>query len=649
MTNEYFNASNPVSRHTLAKAVDTNNRFTAVKAGFDKLPTQERLNEGKLVYAADTGAANTYVASMPVTLDAYRVGQRFSIYISATNTGASTLNIDSLGARAIKLVNGLDIQAGDLTASNVYDFVYNGTNMVMQSPAASHLAGIANNLAGNPNFSGNPVFSGSPDFSSALNKAAIRTALGVAIGSDVQAHDAGLDDIAGLTPTDGNIIVGNGANWVAEAAAVARASLGLTIGSQVQAYDAELQALAELASGTNKLPYFSAAQTAALTDLTAFARTLLDDADQSAAQTTLGVVPGTDVQAYSAILAATTASFLTAHKAKLDWLTVTQAVDLDAIETRVNELDAAVVLQGEWDASFGTFPGSGSAQSGQSWIISTGGTVNSVEFNVGDRIVAITDNASTSTYASNWLKLDYTDRVNDVVGLTGAISKAALLTALNVEDGSEATSAAKVQAAGALMDSEVTNLAAVKAINQGLTTTSDVQFRHLTLSGVLKTVKGADIASAAALTLGTDGNFFDVTGTTTITSINTWHVGGRVLLQFDGALTLTHHATDLILPGAANITTAAGDTAEFVEYAAGDWRCVNYQKASAAPGTGGGFFTGERGDVGEVAGKGDIFRVHENTLNTDTTIASGENAVAVGPLAITSGATLTVNGVLRMV
>lgn len=161
--------------------------------------------------------------------------------------------------------------------------------------------------------------------------------------------------------------------------------------------------------------------------------------------------------------------------------------------------------------------------------------------------------------------------------------------------------------------------------------------------------KGADIASATALTLGTDGNSFDVTGTTTITSINTWHVGGRVLLQFDGVLTLTHHATDLILPGAANITTAAGDIAEFMEYAAGDWRCVSYQKASAAPGTGGGFFTGERGDVGEAAGKGDIFRVHENTLNTDTTIASGENAVAVGPLTIASGTTLTVNGTLRIV
>lgn len=75
-----------------------------------------------------------------------------------------------------------------------------------------------------------------------------RTNLGVAIGSDVQAYDAGLADISGLSVADGNIIVGNGANWVAESGATARASLGLSIGSDVQAYDADLSAIAGLAN-----------------------------------------------------------------------------------------------------------------------------------------------------------------------------------------------------------------------------------------------------------------------------------------------------------------------------------------------------------------------------------------------------------------
>lgn len=111
-----------------------------------------------------------------------------------------------------------------------------------------------------------------------------------------------------------------------------------------------------------------------------------------------------------------------ASKVKTDFLTVTQAVDLDAIETRVNALDAAVILKGVWDASAGTFPGSGTAQAGESWIVSVAGTVNSVAFAVGDRIIAITDNASTTTFASNWFKADYTDQVLTVAGKTGSVT-----------------------------------------------------------------------------------------------------------------------------------------------------------------------------------------------------------------------------------
>lgn len=95
--------------------------------------------------------------------------------------------------------------------------------------------------------------------------------------------------------------------------------------------------------------------------------------------------------------------------------------------------------------------------------------------------------------------------------------------------------------------------------------------------------KGIDVASAGALVLGTDGNYFDITGTTSITSIGTLKIGAFVVLHFDGVLTLTHNATDLILPGAANITTAAGDEVMFMEYATGDWRCVVYTKADGTP------------------------------------------------------------------
>jgi len=60
----------------------------------------------------------------------------------------------------------------------------------------------------------------------------------------------------------------------------------------------------------------------------------------------------------------------------------------------------------------------------------------------------------------------------------------------------------------------------------------------------------------------------------------------------------------------------------------------------AGVGGGAGLFKGENGEVGSSAG--DIFRVNEQTLNTNVTIDANENASAAGPLTVASGVTLTV-------
>lgn len=75
------------------------------------------------------------------------------------------------------------------------------------------------------------------------------------------------------------------------------------IGSAVQAYSAALASMASVASAADLIPYTTGASTWGSTALTAFARTLLDDASQADAQATLGLVPGTNVQAQSASLA----------------------------------------------------------------------------------------------------------------------------------------------------------------------------------------------------------------------------------------------------------------------------------------------------------------------------------------------------------
>lgn len=210
------------------------------------------------------------------------------------------------------------------------------------------------------------------------------------------------------------------------------------------------------------------------------------------------------------------------------------------------------------------------ADSGATWTIDN--LSNTLFFNIAQLgSVAGTD---TITATSSPTIGSYV--VNDLFIFTPANDNTGSVT-LNID--SEGAGAVQLNGAalvGGELQANVPVLVQVTAVTP--------VFEIVASGSVVPNRKGADIASASDLNVTGPGNSFDVTGTTQIDTIQSKGLGEFIILQFDGALTLAHDGTNLILPGAADITTAAGDIAVFYEYASADWRCVSYQRAVQAPG-----------------------------------------------------------------
>jgi hypothetical protein len=139
------------------------------------------------------------------------------------------------------------------------------------------------------------------NLSDVASAATARTNLGVEIGADVQAHDALLDAVAGLSMVADRYVYGTGTDTVALGtvtafgrsvlddadAATARTTLGVAIGSDVQAYDASLASFAGLATAADKLAYSTGVDTWAEADITLKGRTLLAQATAAEMKTQL--------------------------------------------------------------------------------------------------------------------------------------------------------------------------------------------------------------------------------------------------------------------------------------------------------------------------------------------------------------------------
>lgn len=156
-----------------------------------------------LYAGTSTGSSSNYSVTPSPALTAYTDGQTVAFIANHQNTGATTLNISSLGAKAVKKIDGTTaLSSADITSGMLVNVIY------VASSDHFRILNTAGTL---------PITAGGTGST---------TAGGAVSNIGAQPVDAQLTDVAGLTPTDNNFIVGNGSNFVTESGATARTSMG---------------------------------------------------------------------------------------------------------------------------------------------------------------------------------------------------------------------------------------------------------------------------------------------------------------------------------------------------------------------------------------------------------------------------------------
>ncbi len=186
------------------------NRFTA--GAHNELATQAEVDAHKadytlqVPYAVASGSANAYSVTLSPAPTSLAAGLALAVKINVDNTGASTINVNGLGAKAIKKPNGSDVSAGNLKADSVYTLRYNGVNFILQGSDAAGNATPADVLSGK-------TFSN--DSGDQVGTMPNRGAVIITPGTSNQTIQAGYHNGSGYVVGDSNLVANNIKNGVA--------------------------------------------------------------------------------------------------------------------------------------------------------------------------------------------------------------------------------------------------------------------------------------------------------------------------------------------------------------------------------------------------------------------------------------------------
>jgi hypothetical protein len=114
------------------------------------------LFNGSSNYVTTTNSGNNYTVTKNTGLTQYNGGLSFKVKFNASNTGASTINIDSLGSKNIKkyiLSGKVNVHIGDIIAGNIYILVYDGTDFILTNSTYNQTQTYATSTTGTDAYS----------------------------------------------------------------------------------------------------------------------------------------------------------------------------------------------------------------------------------------------------------------------------------------------------------------------------------------------------------------------------------------------------------------------------------------------------------------------------------------------------------------
>lgn len=146
----YTPSGNPVAQSRGASATQRS-EFSSIQAGFNKLPDTTQVWGNNAHYGVDTGVADAYLVTVASTyLTSYTDGMCVKVKALNANTGAATINVNSLGVKSLTRPDGTALQVGDIVSGQSFEITYNATTGKFQlMNAYGGPAGPTGTLAGN--------------------------------------------------------------------------------------------------------------------------------------------------------------------------------------------------------------------------------------------------------------------------------------------------------------------------------------------------------------------------------------------------------------------------------------------------------------------------------------------------------------------